>query len=50
MWPYEDMVAYADEKDKYIREVLYKNTDLPKYPDIKELSNLLMDCQEMIWG
>lgn len=48
-WDYEDLVAYAEEKDAYIRGELYKNTSLPKTPDLKLASEVLMECQNLFW-
>jgi predicted nucleotidyltransferase len=49
-WTYEEVVAYAEEMDRKVREVLYKTTDLPKKPDIKNAAKLLMETQEIVWG
>lgn len=48
-WTYEELVAYAEERDNAIRGELYKNTILPKKPDIKFAARLLMDVQELIF-
>lgn len=48
-WTYDELIKYAESKDKYIREVLHKKTDLRKKPDIKLATKVLMDCQEMMW-
>src|SRR5574343_74283 len=49
-WSYQELVQYAEEKDDYIRNTLYKNTNLPKYPNIKKASDILMEIQELQWG
>lgn len=49
-WTYEQIVAYAEEKDKFIREELYKKTDLRKKPDLKRAAEILMQVQELIWS
>lgn len=49
-WKYEDLVVYAEEKDKYIRDVLYKKTDLPKTPNYKLAAKLVMDVQDIVWN
>ena len=48
-WSYDDLVNYAEEKDNYIRHILYKNTKLPKTPDLKLAAKILMDVQNMVW-
>lgn len=48
-WQYDDLVAYAESKDKLIREVLYKTTSLPKKPDVHLAAQVLMDCQDAYW-
>lgn len=49
-WTYDEIIKYADDKDKYIREVLYNKTDLPKYPNYKLAAKLIMEVQDMIWS
>jgi len=49
LWTYEEIVEYATEMDHQVRNVLYKQTDLPKRPDIKFAAQLLMDVQDSIW-
>jgi len=46
---YEEVVDYAEEMDKAVREVWYKKTKLPKKPDIKFAARLLMDVQDLVW-
>jgi len=48
-WSYEQLITYTEQKDKYIREVLYKSTNLPKSPDLYKLSKLLIDIQDICW-
>ena len=48
-WTYEELLAYAEDKDKHVREVLYKKTDLPKKPDMKLATQLLLDVRESCW-
>ncbi len=50
LWDYDDLVKWADEKDKYIRGKLYENSKLPKKPDIKLASKVLMETQDYYWG
>jgi hypothetical protein len=49
-WTYNELIKYAESKDKYIREVLYKKTDLRKKPNVNLATKVLMDCQEIMWG
>lgn len=49
-WSYEELVQYAEEMDKRVCEVLYKQTQLPKYPNIKLAAKLVMDVQDMVWS
>jgi len=49
-WTYEEIVAYSEKMDKEVREVWYKKTNLPKYPDLKIAAGLLMDVQDLVWN
>lgn len=49
-WKYEDIVKYAEEMDREVREVWYPKTKLPKKPNIKFAATLLMQVQDKIWG
>jgi predicted nucleotidyltransferase len=49
-WTYDELVEYADEKDNYIRNVLYKQTNLPKTPDYKLGAKIMMEVQDLIWS
>ena len=46
---YQEIVLYAEEMDKQIRDVWYKKTSLPKRPDIKFAAELLMEVQNLVW-
>lgn len=48
-WKYEEVLEYFDDKVKYIRDVLYKKSELPKKPDIKLASKIIIDIREMQW-
>ncbi len=48
-WSYDEVIKFAEDKDKHIRDVLYHNTPLRKKPDIKLAAQLLMDVQDLIW-
>ncbi len=48
-WTYDEVLKFSEDKDKYIREVLYKKTDLRRNPDIKFAAGLLMEVQELVW-
>jgi len=49
-WEYDDIVKYAEDMDKEIREVWYKKTTLPKKPNIKYAAKLLIETQRLVWG
>lgn len=49
-WTYEEIVSFAEEKDERIRGELYKNSPLPKAPDLEYAAKLLMDVQDMCWS
>lgn len=48
-WDYEALVEYAEMKDRLIRGELYKNTSLPKKPDVHLAAKVLMEAQDMCW-
>lgn len=48
-WTYEEVVKYAGEMDREVREVWYNKTSLPKKPDVKFAAELLMTVQQMVW-
>lgn len=48
-WTYDELMQYYDDKQHYIREVLYKQSVLPKKPDIKLAAKVLIDIREMQW-
>jgi len=48
-WTYEQVVEYAEQMDKEVREVWYKKTSLPKRPDLKLAAKILMSVQDMVW-
>lgn len=48
-WTYEEVMEYYDDKQKYIREVSYHNSSLPKKPNIKLATKVLVDIREMQW-
>ncbi len=49
-WSYQQLVNYAQEKDDFIRNTLYKSTLLPKKPDFNYAAELLMEAQRLIWN
>ena len=49
-WTYEQIVTYAEQMDKDVREVWYKKTQLPKKPNIHFAAELLMQVQDLVWG
>lgn len=48
-WSYEQIVAYAEQMDKQVREHWYKNTCLPKTPNINLAAQVLLEVQDMVW-
>ena len=48
-WSFEEMMEYWQDRDQYIREVLYKQSVLPKTPDIHKAANVLIELREMQW-
>ncbi len=48
-WSYKKLVAYAEEKDDFIRNSLYTKTTLPKKPNLNFAAELLMDVQKLVW-
>lgn len=50
-WELDDLLAWADEKDRYIREDLYKTCKiLPHTTDIHKAARVLMTAQDMAWS
>lgn len=48
-WNYDELLAYAESKDKAIQGNLYKNSQLRTKPDIKLASKVLMETQDLMW-
>lgn len=48
-WTYEEIIKYAEEKDKLIREKLYKTTSLRKRPNLHKIAEILMETQQYVW-
>lgn len=49
LWDYNDLVKWAEDKDKYIKKTLLPNTKLRKKPNLKLAAKCLIDCQDMCW-
>ena len=49
-WTYEECVKYAEEMDGLIRGKLYRETDLPKKPNLLNAAKILMETQRLVWG
>lgn len=47
---YEEIVDYAEDMHDKIMNKHYKETVLPKKPDLKIVAQLLMDVQFKVWG
>lgn len=48
-WTYEQLLDYAEFMDNHIKNVLLPHTDLPKTPNIKLASDLILTIQDSIW-
>lgn len=48
-WTLDELLVWADEKDHYIREDLYKKTSLPKQTDLDVAARVLMTAQDLCW-
>lgn len=48
-WTYDQIVTYAEQMDLEVREKWYKQTSLPKHPNIKFAAELLMEVQSKVW-
>jgi predicted nucleotidyltransferase len=49
-WTYEQCVEYAEEMDELIRGELYKETSLPKKPNLQNAAEVLMEAQKLVWN
>lgn len=48
-YSYDEIMEMYNDKQHNIREVLYKNSVLPKKPNIKLATKVLLDIREMQW-
>lgn len=48
-WTYEQIVKYAEEMDRFVKEDLYPKTLLPKKPNIKLAAQLILEIQDLTW-
>lgn len=48
-WPLEDLLKWAEEKDKHIRGDLYEKSKLPHSFDRDKGAEILMGIQDMVW-
>ncbi len=49
-WGYDDLIKYAEDKDKHILNVLYPNTKMRKHVDLKVAAKVLINIQDMRWS
>lgn len=49
-WSYDQLVAYAEEMDKQVREHWYINTKLPRSVDLVKAAELIMQVQDSVWS
>jgi len=50
LWNYDDLVKWAEEKDKFIRTYLYEKSFLPQNANIELASRVIMNIQEHYWS
>lgn len=48
-WKYQEVMDYFNEKVDYIRNVAYHKSVLPKQPNLKLATKILIDIREMQW-
>ena len=48
-WTYNELIEYTEYMDNRIKE-LYKQTFLPKVPDVNLAAKVLMQVQDSIWS
>jgi predicted nucleotidyltransferase len=49
-WSYDQVVSYAEEMDRLVREELLQKTALPQKPNVKLAADLMLEIQEMVWN
>lgn len=48
-WTYDELLKYAEDMDNQIQNVWYKQTKLPKHPNIKLAAKVMMKVQDIMW-
>lgn len=48
-WAYDDLISWAESKDREIKEVLYHKSPLPRGVDLRHAAKVLMVAQSMGW-
>lgn len=48
-WTYNEIIEYAEHMENQVLNVWYKKTHLPKKPNIKLASKVLMEVQDIVW-
>lgn len=48
-WSYDKMMEFFEEKSNYIRNELFKKSDLPQEPDLDKAANVLIELREIQW-
>lgn len=48
-WTYDQVVTYAEEMDRWVREELYQKTTLRKKPNIELAAKLTLEVQDCVW-
>jgi predicted nucleotidyltransferase len=49
-WSYEQVVAYAEDMDRLVREELLQKSILPAKPNVKLAATLMLEIQDMVWS
>jgi hypothetical protein len=49
-WSYDQIIEYAEYMDNEVREVWYNKTSLPKKPNVKLATKVLIEVQDMCWN
>jgi hypothetical protein len=47
---YNELIKWAEDKDTYIRNILYNKSSLPKKPNVKLAAEVLMEVQDRYWS
>lgn len=48
-WTYDELVTYAETMDKEVNDYWYAKSSLPKKPNVKLASKVLIEAQSIMW-